>query len=202
MDDTDSVADAPADAGNALPNGWLATSLDGVLRRQALPNTDERGSFTELWRASQTDPLAVGKMVQANLSRSRAGVLRGMHFHLRQADLWLLVDGECATVATDLRPALRGGQAVSEVFAMKPGDALLIPPRVAHGFLAVTDMSLVYLVSHEYDGSDEYGFAWDDPAARIAWPSEPTVVSARDRFNPSLQDVIARLGQASQTSGA
>jgi dTDP-4-dehydrorhamnose 3,5-epimerase len=182
--------------------GWAPTSIEGVLRRQSLPNTDERGSFSELWRASQTDPLGVGTMVQANLSRSRAGVLRGMHFHLRQADLWLLVDGECTTVATDLRPALRGGQAVSEVIAMKPGDALLIPPRVAHGFLAVTDMSLVYLVSHEYDGTDEYGFAWDDPAARIAWPFEPTIISARDRFNPSLQDVIARLGQAEQTSGA
>jgi dTDP-4-dehydrorhamnose 3,5-epimerase len=192
MDDSDSHA----------ANGWTPTSIEGVLRRQAMPNTDERGSFTELWRASQTDSLGVGRMVQANLSRSRKGVLRGMHFHLRQADLWLLVEGECATAATDLRPALRGGQAASEVIVKKPADALLIPPRVAHGFLAITDMALVYLVSHEYDGTDEYGFAWDDPAARISWPSEPTIVSARDRFNPSLQDVIARLGQAEQSAGA
>ena len=190
------------DEDSAIPAGWSPTSISGVLRRhnQSLP--DERGSFTELWRASWTSLLGDAPMVQANLSRSRAGVLRAMHFHLRQADLWLLIDGECATAVTDLRPALRGGHPLSEIVPMKPGDALYIPPRVAHGFLAVTDMALVYLVSHEYDGTDEYGFAWDDPAAAIEWPAEPTIISARDRYNPPLQDVIARLAQAEQSAGA
>ena len=183
------------------PNGWSATSIAGVFRRRNVENVDERGSFTELWRASLTAGLETSPMVQANVSRSRAGVLRGMHFHLRQADLWLLLDGECATVATDLRPALRGGSAVSEIITMQPGDGLFIPPRVAHGFLALTDMTLIYLVSHEYDGTDEYGFAWDDPAAGITWPREPTIVSARDRYNPRLQEVIARLVQAEQSAG-
>jgi dTDP-4-dehydrorhamnose 3,5-epimerase len=185
-----------------LSEGWLATSIEGVWRRRNEENADERGSFTELWRSSQTARLGSAPMVQANLSRSRAGVLRGMHFHLRQADLWLMVEGECATAVTDLRPALRGGSAASEVLTMRAGDALFIPPRMAHGFLALTDMALVYLVSHEYDGTDEYGFAWDDPAAGIPWPSEPTTLSARDRYNPALQDVIARLAQAEQSADA
>lgn len=181
---------------------WLPSSIDGVWTRKNQAHEDERGSFAELWRASLTQMLGSAPMVQSNLSRSLAGVLRGMHFHLRQADLWLMVDGEAAAVATDLRPALAGGSAVSQVFEMRPGDALYIPPRVAHGFLARTDMTLVYLVSHEYDGTDEYGFAWNDPDARIDWPTAPTIVSARDRYNPSLREVIERLNHVEQSEGA
>jgi dTDP-4-dehydrorhamnose 3,5-epimerase len=181
---------------------WTPSSIEGVRRRRNDVHEDERGSFTELWRASLTAPLDGARMVQANLSRSRAGVLRGMHFHHRQADLWRMVDGEATAVATDLRAALAGGQASSEAFEMRPGDALYIPPRVAHGFLARTDMALVYLVSHEYDGSDEYGFAWNDPDAHIEWPSVPSIISARDRYNPSLREVVERLSHAEQSVGA
>lgn len=132
-------------------------------------------------------------MVQANVSRSRAGVLRGMHFHLRQADLWLLVEGRAVAATTDLRPLLSGGAADSQVVSMEPGDALYIPARVAHGFLALTDMALVYLVSREYDASDEHGFAWNDPDAGIEWPAVPGIVSPRDQDNPALRDVIDAL---------
>jgi dTDP-4-dehydrorhamnose 3,5-epimerase len=189
------------DGDRVAPEGWSATSLEGVWTRHNAALDDERGSFTELWRASLTRPLAAGAMVQANLSRSRAGVLRGMHFHLRQADLWLMIEGECFAAVTDLRPALAGGSAKSELVPMRVGDALFIPPRVAHGFLAETDMTLMYLVSGEYDGTDEYGFAWDDTAAGISWPKEPSIISARDRYNPSLQEVIARLAHAAQREG-
>jgi dTDP-4-dehydrorhamnose 3,5-epimerase len=51
----------------------------------------------------------------------------------------------------------------------------------------------VYLVSNEYDGSDELGFAWDDPDAAIPWPNAPAIMSERDRSNPPLRDVIAGL---------
>ncbi len=183
-----------------MTDNWIATEIPGVVRRQVPVIGDERGSFTELWRASLTQELDTG-MAQANLSRSRAGVLRGMHFHLRQADLWLMVDGEAAAAATDLRPTLHGGTALSRVFELRPGDALFIPPRVAHGFLALSDMALLYFVSREYDGNDEYGFAWDDPAVGIEWPAQPSIVSARDRYNPSLGEVISKLAQAELSAG-
>ena len=184
-----------------MADDWITTEIPGVLRRVLPAISDERGSFTELWRASLTQELGTA-MTQANLSRSRAGVLRGMHFHLHQADLWMMVDGAAAAAATDLRPALRGGNAASRVFELRPGDALFIPPRVAHGFLALSDMALLYLVSHEYDGSDEYGFAWDDPMAAIAWPARPAIVSARDRGNPTLREVISQVGQSEQIADA
>ena len=181
--------------------GWRPAATQGVWLRRNVEHPDDRGSFTELWRASLTLPFTDQPMVQANLSRSRAGVLRGMHFHLHQADLWLLVEGRAVAALTDVRQALSGGRATSEIVEMSVGDALLIPHQVAHGFLALTDMALVYLVSNEYDGSDEHGFAWDDPDAAIDWPAAPRIISDRDRANPRLSELIATFRQREQIDG-
>src|SRR4051794_26867499 len=109
-------------------NGWSGTSLEGVWRRRVATIDDERGSFAELWRSSWTGPVGSAEMVQANLSRSRAGVLRGMHVHLRQSDMWLLVDGRAAAALVDLRDELTGASTEqpprSEVLEMSPGDGL------------------------------------------------------------------------------
>ncbi|MEO8625340.1 MAG: dTDP-4-dehydrorhamnose 3,5-epimerase [Candidatus Limnocylindrales bacterium] len=175
---------------------WRSTSIDGVLQRNVAAIQDERGSFSELWRASITNRLAE-RMVQANLSRSRRGVLRGMHFHLHQVDLWTLLEGRVAAATTDLRGVFAGGapSARSQVIEMAAGDSLYIPRRVAHGFWALEDSALLYLVSNEYEGTDEHGFAWDDPAAAISWPGKDPVLSNRDRLNPSLTEAVANLGQ-------
>jgi dTDP-4-dehydrorhamnose 3,5-epimerase len=174
-------------------HGWQPGAIDGVWVRRNVAHPDDRGSFTELWRASSTAPLTDEPMAQANLSRSRAGVLRGMHIHQRQVDLWLIVDGRAVAALTDVRDAMSGGAVTSVVHEMSAGDALFIPRGVAHGFLALTDITLMYLVSNEYDGSDELGFAWDDPDAAIPWPNAPAIMSERDRSNPPLRDVIAGL---------
>ena len=166
--------------------------------RQPTPISDQRGSFAELWRSSWT--AGAGEVfVQANLSRSRAGVLRGMHFHRGQVDLWVLLEGRALAATTDLRPLIKGtGRRVaSQLIEMSAGTALMIPRVVAHGFLAVEEAALLYLVSNEYDGTDEHGFAWNDPTAAIRWPTETPIVSERDRANPTLDEVIARLGQHS-----
>ena len=74
-----------------------------------------------------------------------------------------------------------------------------IPAGVAHGFLAIEPLDLVYLVTIEYDGSDEHGFAWDDPLAAVPWPDVSgapdgrPILSERDRTNPSLETLVARL---------
>jgi len=178
---------------------WQETGIPGVLRRYAAPIGDERGSFTELWRASQTLEIGAPDLVQGNLSRSRAGVVRGMHFHLHQADLWMVVDGRAAAATADLRdfPTRGNGHVASQVMEMVRGDALYIPPLVAHGFWALDDLVLLYLVSREYDGTDEHGFAWDDPDAAIAWPSGEPMLSDRDRSNPNLAELAARWPQHS-----
>jgi dTDP-4-dehydrorhamnose 3,5-epimerase len=169
----------------------------GVVRRA----TDERGSFRELWRASATPP-GDAPYVQANLSSSAPGVLRGLHLHRRQLDHWVVVRGRCLVALVDVRPLLTGdpsARPVVETRELATDDWVDIPIGVAHGFLALEELELVYLVTNEYDGTDELGFAWDDPLAAVPWPAVPgsphgrPILSARDRTNPSLVELVARL---------
>ena len=76
-----------------------------------------------------------------------------------------------------------------ELDATRP-RALLIPPGVAHGYQALTDARLLYLVTNEYDGTDEQGLRFDDPALGFAWPVPAGVVSDRDRTAPTAADVV------------
>jgi dTDP-4-dehydrorhamnose 3,5-epimerase len=186
------------------PGGWQPAALPGVLRRRMTFHADSRGAFAELWRAGWTDPLDPGvadgaggpaaRMAQGNLSRSKAGVLRGLHFHLRQADLWMVVDGHPWVALVDLRDAVAGrGRPVVETIPTEPGDQLYLPSGIAHGFYAPDDMTLLYLVTNEYDGSDELGFRWDDPDAAVPWPDRTPILSERDASSPSLADLVARL---------
>jgi dTDP-4-dehydrorhamnose 3,5-epimerase-like enzyme len=86
-----------------------------------------------------------------------------------------------------------------ETFEMRPDEWCLIPPGVAHGFLAIEALELLYFVTNEYDGSDEHGFAWDDRLADVAWPPVPEtadhrpILSDRDRQNPPLTELVERL---------
>ena len=173
---------------------WSPTAIEGVMRRTAVQISDERGAFTELWRASLTRGLATEAFVQANMSRSREGVLRGMHLHIRQADLWMLLEGRALAATTDVRASMgKGrGRVRSQVIELTPGDSLYIPQLVAHGFWAIEETVLLYLVSNEYDGTDEHGFIWNDPAAAIGWPAGQPILSERDRTNPTL-DALADL---------
>jgi dTDP-4-dehydrorhamnose 3,5-epimerase len=129
-------------------------------------------------------------MVQANLSRSRANVLRGLHVHRRQADYWCVLDGAARVGLYDLR----GGsptEGVCSVVDLAADDprCLLIPRGVAHGFYTRAGVLLQYLVDEAYSGRDEFGVAWDDPDLGIDWGAADPVLSERDRSNPSLADV-------------
>jgi dTDP-4-dehydrorhamnose 3,5-epimerase len=179
--------------------------IAGVMRRSVQVHTDVRGSFGELWRASSTAPLNAGSFVQANLSQSKVGVLRGVHFHLRQKDMWVVLEGRAHVCLVDLRDRLAGGPtpplAVAEEY--QAGDAVLIPEGVAHGFWALDPVSLLYLVTNEYDGTDEHGFAWNDPDAAAEWPAGVPTLSERDAAAPSLGDAIASAqAQSSRNQGS
>ncbi|MDH5334276.1 MAG: dTDP-4-dehydrorhamnose 3,5-epimerase, partial [Thermoleophilia bacterium] len=151
---------------------------------------DPRGAFTEVFR-QEWFPDAPA-MVQSNLSRSRAGVLRGLHFHRQQADYWCLLEGTAFVALVDLRagsPTERS--AWWETFDASEGlRGLYVPPGVAHGFYAVTDLALQYLVDEAFTGGDEFGLAWNDPDVAIPWPSADPVVSDRDASNTSLAEAL------------
>lgn len=182
---------------------WEPTPIEGVLRTRLTRHADARGSFTELWRASWTEGLADQRFVQANLSRSMAGVLRGLHVHQRQADLWIVVSGRAFVAVVDLRDAVAGtGGPTTLTLDLGPDEAIYIPRLVAHGFLARSDLELVYFVTNEFDSSDEFGFKWDDPTAAVPWPMGAPIVSDRDGAAPELAAVVRELAQEEQRDRA
>jgi dTDP-4-dehydrorhamnose 3,5-epimerase len=163
--------------------------IAGVRLIRLVPHEDARGSFTEVFRRSSIPGMR--EMVQANLSISVAGVLRGLHFHRRQADYWVVVTGTAFVGLYDLRTGSPTEGRKAEI-RLSDDDraALYIPRGIAHGFYAETDVLLHYLVDEEYTGQDEFGVAWDDPDVGIAWPSPDPILSDRDRSTPSLAEVL------------
>ena len=186
--------------------------LPGVRYGSVTRHGDSRGSFRELWRASTFGALGQAgtgappgtepRFVQANLSTSATGVLRGLHYHRRQLDYWVVGSGRAFVALVDVRPALaRLGSPVVETRELAADDSVVIPVGVAHGFLALEPLELYYLVTNEFDGSDELGFAWDDPAVAVPWPQVPgtpdgrPILSDRDQTNPPLAELVERLRQ-------
>ncbi len=132
-------------------------------------------------------------MVQANRAERRAGSVVGLHVHRHQADYWSVVSGLARVVLHDLRPGPEGGATlVLEIGG--PDDAaphlgLYVPPGVAHGFAAATDVVLAYQVDAYYDPDDELGVAWDDPSIAADWAMENPVLSERDQGLPRLAEL-------------
>jgi dTDP-4-dehydrorhamnose 3,5-epimerase len=187
-----------------------SSPIPGVQWGQIAPHADDRGSFRELWRASAFDalePASAGlprdlavRFVQSNLSVSAPGVLRGLHLHLRQLDHWIVASGDAFVALVDVRPMLAGGaRPLVDARQVEANTTVSIPTGVAHGFLALEPLELIYFVTNEYDGADELGFAWDDPDAAVPWPSVPgtpdgrPILSERDLGNPSLAALVARI---------
>ena len=149
---------------------------------------DPRGYFFESYRRTWIP--GGREMIQGNCSFSHAGVLRGLHYHLKQADFWSVPNGLVRAALYDLRTssATRGA---SQVLDLGEGSerGLYIPKGVAHGFYALKDSLMTYLVDEYYDNSDELGVRFDDPALGIDWgmSAGPTpIVSERDQTNPPL----------------
>jgi dTDP-4-dehydrorhamnose 3,5-epimerase len=144
---------------------------------------DERGSFVEIMRAANFP----NEFVQANHSRSGSGVLRGLHYHRHQADLWYVVRGRMQVGLADLRERRSRPATASLVLDSDDPAVLYVPPGVAHGFLALTDLDLIYFVTRYFDASDEFGVAWDDPTLAIRWENPDPILSERDRTNSPLR---------------
>ncbi|MEM1637914.1 MAG: dTDP-4-dehydrorhamnose 3,5-epimerase [Pyrobaculum sp.] len=154
---------------------------------------DHRGFFAELWK--RTDFLANGvpyDFVQLSVSKSRRGVVRGLHYQLRPAEQGKLVTvlrGRVLDVAVDLR---RGspwfGRHVAVELSAEEPRLLWVPPGFAHGFQALEDDTLfLYLMTKEYAPQLERCVKWDDPDLAIPWPIKEAVVSEKDSKCPPLR---------------
>ncbi len=181
-----------------MPFDFQPLDIPGLVLVRPRVLADARGFFMESWRRDEFERAGIrADFVQDNVAVSaKRGVLRGLHFQRdpsAQAKLVRCSQGMVFDVAVDLRPGspTRGRHVAVELSANAP--ALLFVPRgFAHGYLTLTDESVVeYKVDGPYAPAAEGGLAWNDPALGIAWPVKDPILSDRDRAWPPLRDLPA-----------
>lgn len=158
---------------------------------------DARGVFIETFRREWIPKAR--EMIQANRADRQSGAIVGLHYHLHQADYWYVPFGRARVVLHDLRVGspTDGATLTFDLGARGDGthnhNGVFIPPGVAHGFGALTDMTITYLVDGYYNAADELGVAWDDAEIAADWGLAEPVLSERDRKNPSRAGIETRL---------
>lgn len=166
-----------------------SSTIPGVYHVQLRPFGDERGRFIETFR-KEWFPQRSWEIIQTNRSDSTAGVLRGLHYHHRQVDYWYPLQGRLRVGLVDLRPQSPTFlTSLTLDMGANHTQGLYIPIGVAHGFLALTDVTLCYLVDNYYDGEDEFGVRWNDPTLNVAWGIADPLLSPRDAQNPYWRDI-------------
>ena len=170
------------------------TNIEGLVLIEPNIHVDNRGyfmeSFKEDWFAKTFSKI---KFIQDNESKSKYGVLRGLHFQKQpfaQTKLVRVIQGEILDVAVDLRknsPTYLQHQ--SFVLNDVQKQQLLVPNSFAHGFIVLSEFALVsYKVDAPYDIKSEFGIAWDDETLNIDWriPKERIKVSKKDLSYPKF----------------
>ena len=175
----------------------LNTRLSGPLLLEPVPHEDERGFFVETYRRAVLAQFGIEEeLVQHNHTRSRRGVVRGMHFQPGMAKLVQCVRGAIFDVLVDIRkgsPSFGGW----EEFRLddESHHQLWCPDGFAHGFCVLSELAdVVYACSVYHDPRADRGFRFDDPGVGIAWPQDiPLMASQRDRSAPALSEIAATL---------
>lgn len=175
------------------------TSIEGVYVIEPTVFGDDRGYFMETYSESEFAEIGIkNKFVQDNQSKSKKGVLRGLHFQKEnsQAKLVRCIKGEVFDVAVDLRPGSETyGKWEGVILSEENKKMFMIPRGFAHGFLVLSDMAeFAYKCDDIYNHEAEGGLKWDDPDVNISWPmegisKEELLTSEKDGKWPSLADL-------------
>lgn len=174
------------------------TELPGVVIIEPKVFGDERGFFLETFQAERYQSLAglSTKFVQDNHSRSRRGVLRGLHTQKQrpQGKLIRTTRGETFDVAADIDPrSPTFGRWVGVTLSDTNHRQLWIPPGYAHGFVVVSEIADVeYKCTDYYHPQSETGVIWNDPDLAIAWPIEDPILSDKDKRLPTLASLASK----------
>lgn len=159
---------------------------------------DGRGFFMETYKFSDFAAFGITeRFVQDNHSRSRRGVIRGLHYQnppRAQGKLVRVVVGEIFDVAVDIRKGSPTyGKWVGERLSADNKRMLYIPPGFAHGFCVLSEVAeVVYKVTEEYAPEHEAGIIWNDPAIGISWPIANPIISEKDAAFPVLREAENR----------
>lgn len=171
-----------------MPTLSPSSIIDGVWLVEPTIHGDQRGLFIETYRREW---FPNGReMIQGNRSNKQAGALVGLHYHLHQADYWYVPVGTIRVVLHDLRAGGPTDGATQTIdISGENHIGVYIPPGVAHGFAALTDVVMTYLVDNYYNPADELGVAWDDPVIGADWGVSDPILSERDKSNPRRADI-------------
>lgn len=159
---------------------------------------DERGFFMETYKKPDFEKAGIkGDFVQDNHSKSKYGVLRGLHFQREpyaQAKIVRCIRGVIYDVAVDLRKdSPTFGKYVGVILSEFNKYQLYIPRGFAHGFVVLSDVAEVaYKVDNVYAPDYEGGIIWNDPEIGIDWPVDEPLVSEKDKMWPTLKEAIKR----------
>ncbi len=172
----------------------IDTELPGVCIIEPEVFEDARGCFFETYHREKFVALGIDAVfVQENQSRTRKGVLRGLHYQLAgpQAKLCRVISGEVLDVAVDIRVGSRSfGRWVSLVLSATNRRQIFIPKGFAHGFIVQSESAeFIYQCDDFYHPGDECGVLWSDPSLAIAWGTSTPELTARDANYPVLSDI-------------
>ncbi|HOP46822.1 MAG TPA: dTDP-4-dehydrorhamnose 3,5-epimerase [Desulfobacteraceae bacterium] len=177
-----------------MPVKKSTTGIEGVILIQPDRFTDDRGFFSETYHEAKYKELGIAReFVQDNQSHSRKGVLRGLHYQLKNAQgkLVYVVTGEIFDVAVDIR---RGSPSFGRWFgaylSSKNNIQIFVPEGFAHGFCVLSETAdVIYKCTDFYFPGDEYGVSWSDPDIGINWPLSSPILSEKDNKNPLLHKI-------------
>ena len=174
----------------------VETGIEGLLIIEPKLFRDARGFFLESFHCERYSSLGLNlPFVQDNFSRSKYGVLRGLHFQKTkpQGKLVTCLNGQILDVVVDLRKdSVTYSQSFSCILDSEKKTQLWIPPGFAHGFIVLSETAdFFYKCTDYYAPDDESGILWNDPDLNIDWLIDHPIISDKDLSLPSLREILA-----------
>jgi dTDP-4-dehydrorhamnose 3,5-epimerase len=176
-----------------MPFSFSPLEIRGVMLIEPRVFEDSRGFFLESYKFSDFSSAGIGeRFVQENHSRSKRGILRGLHYQIEpraQGKLVRAVAGEIFDVAVDLdRTSPTFGKWIGVYLSAETRRMLYLPPTCAHGFCVTSEVAeVLYKTTSEYSPQLERGIAWNDPHLAIHWPVDNPELSERDTKWPAFK---------------
>lgn len=180
-----------------IENPYKFTNLGlGVYLIETQAFEDHRGYFMEGYNKEEFAKNGINaNFNQYNVSLSKKGVMRGLHYQKEpygQAKMFRCVQGEIFDACVDVRRGSKTfGQSVSATYSARDKKMMFVPKGFANSIFAISDEDaiVVYIVEGSHVSEAETGLRWNDPALKIKWPMEPTLLSKKDQGWPLLKDI-------------
>lgn len=175
----------------------IQTGIEGLLEIQPKVFEDSRGWFFEFYKNETFRDAGISyNFNQENISFSKKGVIRGLHFQRSpwaQAKLVSVLSGKVLDVVVDIRKGSQTfGKTFSCVLDSSKHNLLMVPDGFAHGFAALEDSVFFYKISNVYNREAESGIIWNDPQLKIDWPFTNPILSEKDQKLETLDDLLRK----------